>query len=114
MIWWKPPCKVITLVLYIWINLICWLVWLSLSFASLVKMRVFVRHQRLLARWPGFLISFFYLLILDKSSSVLLFLAGRLVGTAAGLWFVGPALGAAAGLGRLFVGGAVLLVYGDF
>ena len=34
--------------------------------------RVFVGLQRLLAHWPGFLI-FFDLLILDKSSSVLLF-----------------------------------------
>ena len=42
-------------------------------------MRVFVGYQHLLARWPGFLI-FFYLLILDKSSLVLLFLTGRLVG----------------------------------
>ena len=43
-------------------------------------MRVLVGYRRLLARWPGSS-SFFDLLILDKSSSVLLFLAGRLVGT---------------------------------
>ena len=68
-----PPRKVTPLVLYIWISLICWLVWISLSFVSLFTMRVLVGHQRLLARWPGFLI-FFDLLTLDKSSSVLLFL----------------------------------------
>ena len=75
-----PPCKVTTLVLYFWITLICWLAWLSLSFVSLFTMRVLVGYRRLLARWPGSS-SFFDFLFLDKSSSVLLFLAGRLVGT---------------------------------
>jgi len=74
-----PPCKVTTLVLYIWITLICWLAWLSLSFVSLFTMRDLVGYRRLLACWPGS--SFFDLLSLDKSSSVLLFLIGRLVGT---------------------------------
>ena len=59
MIWWKP-CKVKTLVLYIWITLICWLVWLSLSFVGLYTMHVFVGYQCLLARWPGFLIIFWF------------------------------------------------------
>ena len=81
MIWWNPsPCKVTTLVLYIWITLICWLVWLSLSFVSLFTMRDLVGYRRLLACWLGSS-SFFDLLILDKSSSALLFLTGRLVGT---------------------------------
>jgi hypothetical protein len=74
-----PPCKVTTLVLYIWITLICWLAWLSLSFVSLFTMRDLVGYRRLLACWPGSS-SFFDLLSLDKSSSVLLFLIGRLVG----------------------------------
>ena len=65
--------------LFIWITLICWwLVWLSLSFVSLFTMRVLVGYRRLLARWPGSS-SFFDSLFLDKSSSVLLFLAGRWV-----------------------------------
>ena len=68
-----PPCKVTTLVLYIWITLICWLAWLSLSFVSLFTMRDLVGYRRLLACWPGSS-SFFDLLSLDKSSSVLLFL----------------------------------------
>ena len=76
----NPPCKVTTLVLYIWITLICWLAWLSLSFVSLFTMRDLVGYRRLLACWPGSS-SFFDLLSLDKSSSVLLFLIGRLVGT---------------------------------
>ncbi len=76
----NPPCKVTTLVLYIWITLICWLAWLSLSFVSLFTMRDLVGYRRLLACWLGSS-SFFDLLILDKSSSVLLFLVGRLVGT---------------------------------
>ena len=67
-----PPCKVTTLVLYIWITLICWLAWLSLSFVSLFTMRDLVGYRRLLACWPGSS-SFFDLLSLDKSSSVLLF-----------------------------------------
>jgi len=71
--------QLITLVLYIWITLICWLVWLSLSFVSLFTMRDLVGYRRLLACWPGSS-SFFDLLSLDKSSSVLLFLIGRLVG----------------------------------
>ena len=66
-----PPCKVTTLVLYIWIALICWLAWLSLSFVSLFTMRDLVGYRRLLACWPGSS-SFFDLLSLDKSSSVLL------------------------------------------
>ena len=56
----NPPCKVTTLVLYIWITLICWLVWLSLSFVGLFTMRVFVGYQCLLTRWPGFLIIFWF------------------------------------------------------
>ena len=43
-------------------------------------MRDLVGYRRLLACWPGSS-SFFDLLSLDKSSSVLLFLIGRLVGT---------------------------------
>ena len=60
-------------------SLICWLAWLSLSFVSLFTMRDLVGYRRLLACWPGSS-SFFDLLSLDKSSSVLLFLIGRLVG----------------------------------
>ena len=47
---------------------------------SFYNARVLVGYRRLLARWPGSS-SFFDLLFLDKSSSVLLFLTGRLVGT---------------------------------
>ena len=81
MIWWKAPLQGHNLgALHIWITLICWLVWLSLSFVSLFTMRDLVGYRRLLARWPGSS-SFFDLLTLVISSSVLPFLAGRLVGT---------------------------------
>ena len=81
MIWWNPPLQGHNLgALHLdYFDLLA-IVWLSLSFVSLFTMRVFVGHQHLLAHWPGFLI-LFDLLILDKSSSVLLFLSGRLVGT---------------------------------
>jgi len=76
----NPPCKVTTLVLYIWITLICWLVWLSLSFVSLFTMRVSLATSAcwLVGQDSS---SFFDLLFLDKSSLALLFLTGRLVGT---------------------------------
>ena len=80
MIWWKPPLQGHNLgaLLLDYFDLLA-----SLAFTVICQffsMRDLVGYRRLLACWPGSS-SFFDLLSLDKSSSVLLFLIGRLVGT---------------------------------
>ena len=82
----NPPCKVITLVLYIWITLICWLV---LAFTVICQF-----FHNACFRWPPALVGSLagiphhFLIFWPWTNQVLccFFLAGRLVGTSF-CWF---------------------------